>query len=83
MRPDPLGGPGSDEEDSGWLRVESRKRAGNEEMRRGVYSVTDLRRDKYTLSLVSCFCACVYVPPLTTMDSYDWPLVLGEGGQSR
>lgn len=46
MRPDLLGGPGSDEEDSGWLHGESRRRMGNEEMRRGVDSVTDLGREK-------------------------------------
>lgn len=61
MRPDPLGGPGSDEEDSGWLRVESRKRAGNEEMRRGVYSVTDLRRNikVHVVAGVLLLCMCV------------------------
>lgn len=35
MRPDPLRGPGPDEEDTGWLHGGSRTRMGNEEMRRG------------------------------------------------
>lgn len=46
MRPDLLRGPGPGEEDSGLLHGGSRRRMGNEEMRRGGDSVTDLDRER-------------------------------------
>lgn len=46
MRPDLLGGPGPGEEDSGLLHGGSRRRMGNEEMRRGGDSETDLNRGR-------------------------------------
>ena len=91
MRPDLLGGPGPGEEDSGLLHEGSRKRMGNEEMRRGGYSETDLNRDReeekkttdYIKFLCTYVCMRIYTCMLqTTVNRYDWPVVLGEGAES-
>lgn len=46
MRPDLSEGPGPDEEDNGLLHGESRRRMGNEELKRGGDYETDLDRGR-------------------------------------
>lgn len=46
MRPDLLEGPGPDEEDSGLHHGESRRRMGNEELKRGGDYETDLEKGR-------------------------------------
>lgn len=58
MTPDLLRDPGPSEEDSGLLRGGSKTRMGNEEMRRGGDSVTDLDREReknYILFFFNCY----------------------------